>query len=657
MINQRKYPVKTIIIIFTSAILAFSSLFAFFEMISSNPEISLISNNGPAKWIKPDLPVNLGIWKDEHPTASFRRFFTLSGVIPSEVVLTIGAMKHAEVYLDGRLIAPSDAGLGAWKKDRVIKLNPVPAAGDHELLIMVFNKLGPPLVIVRSDALGLYTGEDWEASVDGITWKRAISAVQKEPPLLSRMFPNTGEALLEQLPVLLPVFSFVFLLSFAARSRSPIVVRLQESMLLPYRVRWVLIGLWVVLAINNITKLPLNLGYDAVDHYEYISYVVKNHQLPLASEGWQMFQSPLYYMISAGFYSVLSYFTNNGNTLNILMRLIPLMCGVLQVEVVYRSAKSVFSTRKDLQILGTIVGGLLPMNIYISQYVGNEPLAGLLSAVAVMMTLRLLQYDYVLIPKWYLSVLGLVLGLAMLAKATPVLLCLPLALFLPDVMLKLRTGKRDITFNLILVFGIAFVVCGWYYLRNWIELGKPFVGGWDLTRTINWWQDPGYRTIHDFLAFGMSLHYPIYAGVNGFWDSIYSTLWLDGFLSSIITYEGHPPWNYGLMVSCALLSVLPSVGIILGIFRTLFIEKFASRGTLFAVTCIGIYLAAILFLYLKLPIYTTAKATYTLGILPCYAIVCVSGLDLIMRNRFMTALVHAIVVCWGVVAYSSFFVV
>jgi hypothetical protein len=253
--------------------------------------------------------------------------------------------------------------------------------------------------------------------------------------------------------------------------------------------------------------------------------------------------------------------------------------------------------------------------------------------------------------------LGLVLGLAMLAKATPVLLCLPMALFLSAAMLKLRTGRRDITFNLILVFGIAFVVCGWYYLRNWIELGKPFVGGWDLTRTIDWWQDPGYRTVHDFLAFGTSLRYPIYAGVNGFLDSIYSTFWLDGFLSSIITYEGHPPWNYGLMVSCAFLSVLPSVGIILGVLRALFIEKYASRGTLFAVACIGIYLAAILFLYLKLPIYTTAKATYTLGILPCYAIVCASGMDLLMRNRVMTALVHAIIVCWGVVAYSSFFVV
>jgi 4-amino-4-deoxy-L-arabinose transferase-like glycosyltransferase len=413
----------------------------------------------------------------------------------------------------------------------------------------------------------------------------------------------------------------------------------------------------VVLAINNMYKIPLGLGYDAVFHYEYISYIIKNHRIPLASEGWQMFQSPLYYVISAFFSSVLSHFTTGGNTVNILMRTIPLLCGVLQVEVTYRAIKNIFPNRKDLQILGIIVGGLLPMNIYISQFVGNEPLAGLLSAVTVMMSLRLLDSDYSQIPKWYFPALGLVLGLAMLAKATPVLLCPPLALFLVHSMLRRRIRTPRIAFNLVLVFGIAFAVCGWYYLRNWVEFGKPFVGGWDLVRNIAWWQDPGYRTIYDFLTFGTSLHHPIYSGINGFWDSIYSTFWTDGFLSSIITFEGRPPWNYGPMISGALLSVVPSAGILLGILKTVLVEKYANMGKLFAVTCTGIYVAALLYMYLTLPIYATAKATYTIGILPCYAIVCTNGLDLIMRNTYMAAFVNAIIVCWGVVAYSSYLVV
>jgi len=300
---------------------------------------------------------------------------------------------------------------------------------------------------------------------------------------------------------------------------------------------------------------------------------------------------------------------------------------------------------------------LLPMNIYISQYVGNEPLAGLLSAVAVTMGLKLFHGDYSLIPKWYLPALGLVVGLALLAKATPVLLCPPLALFLLHIMLQRRMRNRQIALNLLLVFGIAFAVCGWYYLRNWYVFRKPFVGGWDLSSNLAWWQDPGYRTLHDFLNFGMSVQYPIYSGVNGFWDSIYSTFWMDGFLSSIITLEGCPPWNYDLMVSGALISVLPSVAIMLGFLKTTFTERYANKGELFSATCIGIYFAALLFMYLKLPIYTTAKATYTLGIIPCYAVVCVSGLSLIMRNRFTAAFVNATIVCWGVVAYCSFFVV
>ena len=657
MIAQRKYIFKKVIIVSLGALVVFSLLVALKGMISSKPGFALLSDGHGAKWIRFNKPVNLGIWKDEYPQAYFRKSFIVSRARPAEAMVTMRAMKLAEVYLDGRLIAPFGSSLEDWKKERVINLGPFLAAGEHELQIAVINRYGPPLLIVHSDDLGLRTGDDWDASLDGINWGRTVSAAKKEIPELSRMFPNTGAALRSEVLFLLPVFSAVFLMSFVTRSGQSFVDSIKERVLQPSRVRWALVGLWVILAINNIHKLPLNLGYDAVNHYEYISYMVSNHRVPLASEGWQMFQPPLYYMISAGFYSMLSWFTNNGNTLNTLMRMIPLVCGVLQVEVTYRAMKGVFTTRKDLQMLGTIVGGLLPMNIYISQYVGNEPLAGLLSAVAVTMSLRLLHNDFPLIPKWYLPALGLVLGLALLAKATPVLLCPPLALFLFHIMLQRQISKREIALNLLLVFGIAFAVCGWYYLRNWFVFGKPFIGGWDLTLNLAWWQDPGYRTLHDFFSFGMSLQYPIYSGVNGFWDSIYSTFWMDGFLSSIITPEGCPPWNYGLMASGALLSVLPSVGIMIGTVKTIFTEEHASKDGLFSVTCIGIYFAALLFMYLKLPIYTTAKATYTLGITPCYAVVCASGLGLIMRNRFMAAFVNATIACWGVVAYCSFFVV
>jgi 4-amino-4-deoxy-L-arabinose transferase-like glycosyltransferase len=655
-IAHRNSQLKKIILISIFAILVFSSLFAFVEMISSNPEIPFLSDNQRAKWIKFSMPVNPGIWTAEHTKAFFRRSFIISGTRPSEAILTIRAMKLAEVYLDGQLIAPLSAKLEEWKKERIINLSPFLTAGEHELRITVVNRYGPPLLVARSDALSLYSGEDWEASLDGSVWKPAVAAAKKEIPALSRMFPSSGEALLSVSPFLIPVFSLVFLLTLASRSSSPLVVWVKEGILLPSRVRWVLIGLWVVLAINNINKIPLDLGYDAPFHYEYISYIVKNLSIPLASEGWQMFQSPLYYIISACFYSVLSRFTDSGNTLYMMMRIIPLCCGVLQVEIAYRAMRSIFPDRRNLQILGIIVGGLLPMNIYISQFVGNEPLAGLLSAVAVMMSLRLLDTDYSQVPKWYFPALGLVLGLAILAKATPVLLCLPLALFLLHIMLQRRIRKPQIALNLLLVFGIAFAVCGWYYLRNWVEFGKPFVGGWDLTRNIVWWQDPGYRTIYDFFTFGRSLKYPIYSGINGFWDSIYSTFWMDGFLSSIITFEHRPPWNYSLMLSGALLGVLPSAGIFLGILKTLLVEKYVNNGKLFAVTCIGIYFVALLSMYLTLPIYATAKATYTIGIIPCYAIVCVNGLDLIMRNTVIAALVNAIIACWGVVVYSSYFV-
>ncbi len=187
------------------------------------------------------------------------------------------------------------------------------------------------------------------------------------------------------------------------------------------------------------------------------------------------------------------------DTARLLLRIIPLLCGLLQVELAYRAARSVFPLRRDLQIWGTIIGGLLPMNLYISQVVGNEPLSGLISASAVVMGFVLLNSEREILPDRYFIYLGISLGLALLTKVTAILL-VPLAVILIIYILNKRQQSwRYIFLRILLVNGIILIIAGWYYIRNWIELGRPFVGGWE---SAAWWQDPGYRTVPDFLSFG-----------------------------------------------------------------------------------------------------------------------------------------------------------
>lgn len=201
---------------------------------------------------------------------------------------------------------------------------------------------------------------------------------------------------------------------------------------------------------------------------------------------------------------------------------------------------------------------------------------------------------------------GIVSGLACLTKVTAVLFIPALALLLIYVMSRKEEPAQNTIGGLAMFLGAVVIVSGWYYLRNWIALGKPFLGGWDIARGQVWWQDPGYRISGDFVSFGKSLSHPVFSAIYGFWDAIYSTFQLDGLKSSIVSCEIKPPWNYDFMVSGAALSLLPAAGIILGLIISI---RKPGPGQVFSAYCITVYFTALLYLYVIVPIYSTAKAT------------------------------------------------
>jgi hypothetical protein len=61
-------------------------------------------------------------------------------------------------------------------------------------------------------------------------------------------------------------------------------------------------------------------------------------------------------------------------------------------------------------------------------------------------------------------------------------------------------------------------------------------------------------------------------------------------------------------------------------------------------------------LCIEVPAYSQAKASYTLGLTPLYAICCVAGLDLLPRNAILRSAVAASVVCWSMLVYATYFV-
>ncbi|MDD5658153.1 MAG: hypothetical protein PHF00_12960 [Elusimicrobia bacterium] len=610
--------------------------------LARSPAAVLLRQDRGARWIAVPEPIHLGThaWSDE--VGYFHKDFELDA--PASARLELSALRAAEARLDGRIVLAS-APPAEWRGTRSIAL-PRVGPGRHEVLIAVRNRGGPAAVRAALRGCAVETDAGWTASRDGRSWSAARTLGSGSQAELSHCFPSAGAAFLDRLPALLPFFLLAFLWSWCLHTGSG-PVWLHGRALTPALWRWLFLAAWGLLALNNIPKVPLNVGYDVGAHMDYIALMARSWRVPLANEGWQMFQPPLYYMLSAPAYAALSRFFEP-DTVARLLRLLPFLCGALQVELAYLALRAIWPYRRDLQVMGMAAAGLMPANIYLSQAVSNEGLCGVLSAAVIVLVWRRPAAARAALAA------GALLGLAALAKVTAILLAPALAGFW---IMRAARGRdrRDAVIWAGLAGLTAVAVAGWYYARNWAALGTPFMGGWDPARGLAWWQYPGYRTWPQLLVWGRALSQPIYSSLSGFWDAFYSTLWLDGNLSSIITFRSRPPWDYRYMLSGSWLALLPSLGILVGALSAVCGgESPQRRYAGFSAACLAIYLASAMALFVMVPAYSSVKASYTVGLLPCYGVLCCAGLERLMRGPWSTCAVRAGMACWAACAYLSY---
>jgi hypothetical protein len=333
-----------------------------------------------------------------------------------------------------------------------------------------------------------------------------------------------------------------------------------------------------------------------------------------------------------------------------------MLCGLAQIEILYRAARMGFPARPDLQIIATVAGTLLPMRIYMCQVVGNEPLAGCLTSLVVLMALCLLTDEERKRGGIFVAGLGVVWGLAILSKVTAIILAPLLLVAIVAHGRKAGDAATRLVGKGMLLLGACLATAGWFFVWNWIHYGKPLVHPGDPIWKLDWSQDPGYRTWSQLVSFGESLSHPVYSGAVGFWDSLYSTLWLDGFLSGVAIFRVRPPWNDDFMLAGAWLGLIPTTLLLLGLGALLRERLPGSRAALlFASGCLALYLAAILDIWLRLPFYSAAKASYTLGLAPCYGLLIAAGAGAFLRGRLARSLAAAAVSCWAAAAFLAYF--
>lgn len=290
---------------------------------------------------------------------------------------------------------------------------------------------------------------------------------------------------------------------------------------MPRRLLFGLLLAFGLLAVIYSLTTPLFEAPDEPLHYAYVRWLAEGHGLPrLDSDAsgaqQEVAQPPLYYTVAALFNFLVSdddlpeLFWHNpqfgyqaGGTVNDnknmlvhtdrerfpwrntvlavrLARWVSLFFGLLMIVATYGLAHEALPERPLLVTVVVAVVVFTPQFLFMSGVVSNDVAAAAVCTLALWALARIIRLGPT--PRRAVAA-GLALGLALLSKTSAVLL-LPIALLALMVGWRRRTGGGIAPMSdgragafpwreAALILGVALIIGGWWYARNWILFDDP----------------------------------------------------------------------------------------------------------------------------------------------------------------------------------------
>lgn len=613
--------------------------------LAGHDDEMIFLGGGPARWIVAPTHPQTMVRPSAPVTTFFERSFDVSTA--GAQTLRVRALGKATVSVNDRVVLRPHDFPSSWKRIHTLDVGPSLKSGSNVIRVSVVSAGKPAALNLALDGV-LETDESWLVSLGGSSPRPARAATDR--PRLDPGMPGTvGTVPLSALARSLPqigLFALLMTLVVVAVRRLSLDSRLAAG---------VVVIAWVALYLNNADSLPLTAGFDTHGHLDYIRYILDGQGLPLANEGWQMYQPPLFYLVCA---AVLKVFSSASFDAHVL-RAITFSAGIAQVLMLGQIARLLWPRRPLAWILALGFGAFLPMHLYLFHFASNETLAMTMNTAVSMLVVRLLTRETIPSLKSCLGV-GVLLGLAMLTKFSALVL-FPVVLAALGFQFARSGAERSATLvRLGCLLGASALACGWHFGRVWSEFGNPLIGNWEPTLGFTWWQDPGYRTIADYLSFGRSLTQPWYGGFAGVLDGVYSTLWGDALASGTNEVKYGAPWNHPLVSAGYVFSLVPSLAILsgcaIGFWRLvrgqIETSRYAAIGYLVGLAVVVI--AALVIMTLRVPSYAQSKAFYIQPALPALCVAFVFGSMRLLDafQRFRSAGLVLLGTC-GVVFYAS----
>ena len=595
---------------------------AFWWLCTRSAKIDYLPEYSGAQWIIYPHPPDAQAHFLGELSAEFRRSFSLN-TVPARATISVRALHRFQISLNGQSVAPPANTSSNWKTATELDVTRLLRAGTNELSVTAFNNKGPPALWLSLDSDSLHIGSDpeWNASLMDAVWRKAwLASVPMPLEKGHTLYGAEGTVASLRKQWATQVFFIVISIAvFVGGSRAIKQYRALgeprgplDSPRFAIAALLVMAALWGALFLNNLRWLPPDTGYDSPTHLDYINYIRTHHALPIATDGWEMCQPPLYYLLSALILNVLHMPTTSDAAIHAL-RTFGLLLGILHFTLVFLSARLLFPKQLLKRFFCLLFAALLPEQIFLANYITNEFLAAVFVTAAIYFCLRLLKNDRA--SALNSAAIGLCLGGGLSTKATAVV---AVPFLLGAIAFWVFLKHRASTEIWVRTFGIAAIITvlvgGGHYLRTWKHFGTPLVHDWDPVSGFAWWTDTGFRTRSSAFGFGDSLTHPFYSSFRSFPDGVYSTLWGDGLLGGDVgNGTTRPPWNYELMAGGYLLAIAPTLLILIGvaICAVRFVrcprpDSFLLLGLTFAT------FAALFYMNVKLPFFCNSKAFYAL---------------------------------------------
>jgi hypothetical protein len=271
---------------------------------------------------------------------------------------------------------------------------------------------------------------------------------------------------------------------------------------------------YLLLGIGYSLTVPAGEGVDEIPHFDYVRYIKEGHGLPVQS--FEPNQSPVYmghhpplYYLLGGLVTAWtdtsdfsSAFVPNphfvwrenygGNGWNVylhfgqdnfpyrgavlslhVMRLLTVLMGTIAVWAIYRIARRV-TRRADLSFAAAAITAFNPSFLFMTSTVHHDSLMAMIGALSLLWAVEALHRQ----PTWKGYVLaGLLLSAGVLTKLSGLSLVAVFGLVIAWISWQQRSWRRFLTASAI-VYGLAMILAGWWYVRNQVLYGDPLA--WQL---------------------------------------------------------------------------------------------------------------------------------------------------------------------------------